>query len=276
MTRNTTRRRLLSGGLTALLASVAGCTGMTPFVGRRDEGTRTESVTDVDELAIEFDVGSLRIRSSDRDDVHVDYIRQSSSVTADISNLELRTERRDGRLTIISEWTGRKTIFGGRPSMDLDVEIPRSLPVTSIEGSVGSVDVAEVRGDLDVQTTTGSVTIEDLAGTVSAESTTGSIDISSPDRLGDVRASTGSVTVDVPAIDGDTELTTSTGSIDAAVAPDLDAELTVQTSTGRVDVEGIDLRNATQGRSVATGTLGEGGPSLDIETSTGSVTVTSI
>ncbi|MEF8780234.1 MAG: DUF4097 family beta strand repeat-containing protein [Haloferacaceae archaeon] len=275
MVRKTTRRRLLSGGAAAALASLAGCTGMTPFVGKREEGSRTVSIDDADALAVDVDVGELTLRPADRGDVRIDYVRQASSVTADIGDLELRTERRDGRLVLASEWTGEDTLFGGQPSLDLDVEIPRSLPVERIAGSVGSIDVRDVAGDLAVETSTGSVTAAGVDGTVTVSTSTGSVDVRDPGALGDVSASTGSIDVEVPAIDGDTSVTAETGSIDVALASDLDLELRVRTGTGSVDVDldGLPDADGVGSDPTVAATLGDGGPTLTVETDTGSVTV---
>ena len=62
----------------------------------------------------------------------------------------------------------------------------------------------------------------------------------------------------------------------AAVSADLDAEVRAETSTGDVDVQGLELSDATVGEEVASGTLGDGGATLAFETSTGDVTLTAL
>ena len=293
MTRTTTRRRFLAGGAASALASLAGCTGFTPFVGQRLEDDRTVDAADVERVRFDYGPGSLRVRTADRDDVAIEYVRQSSSVTADVEDLELRTERDGDTLVVSTVWTGSTGLLGGAPSMDLDVSLPTGIAVEAIDGSVGSVDLAGTAGDLtvDVSTasvtvvdhdgdlrvdsSTGSITAERIDGTVSADASTGSITVREPAALGDVSASTGSVDVDVPAIDGDTRIETSTGSVAAALDPALDAELDVSTSTGSISVRGLDA-DLVVGDDVAGGTLNDGGPTLRIDTSTGSITVSAL
>ena len=84
---------------------------------------------------------------------------------------------------------------------------------------------------------------------------------------------TGSIGVDVPALDGDVDVEATTGSVDAALAPDLDAELRASTSTGDITIESPGLDAERRDENLVVGTLGEGGPGLDVETTTGSVTL---
>jgi DUF4097 and DUF4098 domain-containing protein YvlB len=291
MSRETTRRRFLAGGAAAALTSTAGCTGLTPFVGQRIESTESVSVDDVDVVAVETSRGSVTVRTADREDVHIDIVKQSSSVTADVTDLQFRTERQDGRLRLFSEYTGREPLFGGRPSMDLDVVLPESVALEAVDTATGSIDIADTTGDLSVtastgsvgvravdgdveaETSTGSIDLQDVDGTAAASATTGSVDVRNPARLGDVTTTTGSIDVEVPAMDGDVSVEATTGSVTAALASDLDAELEVTTTTGSISVGNVGLEGGRRGDDRVTGTLGDGGPRLTVETSNGSVTL---
>lgn len=289
MSRETTRRRVLGGGAAAALTAIAGCVGATPFVGQRLEDSETLPADDVDRVSIETRSGGVTVRPSDREDIHVDIVKQSSSVTADVSDLAFRTERDDGHLRMFPEWTGRDPIFGDVPGMELHVTLPPHVAVERIDGSVGSVDVAGTTGDLTISTSTGSIDVRDVdgdvnassstggidvanvTGTASASATTGSVTVRDPGRLGDVSTSTGSIDVQVPALDDDVRVQATTGSVTAALAADLDADLHVTTSTGSIAVEDLDVHSEIGDSDVLVGTLNDGGQSLRIETSTGSV-----
>ena len=271
MTRTPTRRRLLGGIGAALVAGLAGCTGATPFVGKRIEDDRTIATEDATALAVDARVGDVTIRGEERDDVDVDILKQSSSVAGDLSKLDLAVEREDGRLTLATRYDGDSSLLGGTPTMDLTIRVPRSLRVAEIAASVGDVRVEDVTGDLEVSTSVGDSTIENVDGAVTAEASTGDVTIEGASAVGDVSASVGDLDLAVPAIDGDTTFETSTGDIDAALSPDLDAELAAEAGVGDVTVDGLSLQDGTQTESTATGTLGDGGPDLDVETSTGDV-----
>lgn len=292
MTRETTRRRLLAGGAAAAATALAGCSATTPFVGKRRERTETVAVEDATALAVRGEVGDVAVRTEEREDVRVDVVEQSSSVTTDLENLELSVERADDRLTLATVWHGGGSLFGGRPSMDLDLAIPASLAVEAVETTVGDVTVRDTTGDLDADattgdlllrsvdgdvtasTTTGDVDAEAVAGAVTAETNTGDVRVRDVEALGDVESNTGQVEVDVPAIDGDVTVETNTGDVDAALGTDLDATLRLQTDTGDVTLDGVTLDDAETSDERVTGVVGDGGPTLTIEANTGDVTVT--
>ncbi|WP_276272277.1 DUF4097 family beta strand repeat-containing protein [Haloarcula litorea] len=277
MSRNITRRTFLAGGAAAALTALTGCSATTPFVGKREESTRTVDAAGLDSLAVDTQIGDIRVVGTDRDDVRIRAVKQASSVRADISKLSLDVQRSDGTLRLQSDWTGSTGLFAGRPSLDLDVELPRSLAVDGVRTRVGDADVTDVAGDLEVRSDTGDVSASGVAGAVTAISQTGDVTVRSPEVLAEATAQTGDVDVEIPAIDGETTVETQTGDVTARVAADLDAALVAQTQTGDVRVDGLTLRESESddgfsGDSIR-GTLGDGGPRLTLEAQTGDVTV---
>lgn len=268
-----TRRRVLAGGATALLASVTGCSGATPFVGKRTERVETVAVDGADRLLARTDLGDVTLRAADRDDIGVRITKQASSVTADLSDLAFRVERTGGELLLRSAFTGDTESFGGRPSMSLEVTLPRSLPVSTVESSVGDVTVEGVVGDVDAETDTGDVRLRGVSGSVRAAASTGDVTVTDPGAIRGARTDTGNVTADVPAVDGDVRVESRTGDAAVAVGGDVDADLRVATNAGDVSVSGVSLSDATRSERLIAGTLGDGGPDLDVETRTGNASV---
>jgi hypothetical protein len=266
---------VLAGVGTMLSAAVAGCSGLTPFVGQRVESSERVAVDGASSLAVDVDAGDVTVRSEERDDVAVDVVKQSSSVGVELSKYEFRVERPDDRVRLRGAWTGDRGLSGG-PSMDLDVRVPADLAVSAARTGTGDVDVRDVTGNVLARSSTGDVTVRSVAGAVRAETSTGSVTVEDVETFAGASASTGDVDVEVPAVDGDTEVETSTGSVTAAIGPDVDAEVRAETSTGDVDVSGLELADATVGDELASGTLGDGGPTLAFETSTGDVTLTAL
>jgi len=266
------RRRFLAGGGAAMAGALAGCSGLTPFVGKRLESTRTVALDGAASLAAEVEVGDVRVRSADRDDVHVEIVKQSSSVNADLSKLEFRVERPNDRLRLRGEWHGDGSL-SGTPSLDLDVVVPRSLPVTRLQTDVGDVDVEDVRGDLAASSSTGDVVLRSVRGAVRAETQTGDVTVADVDAFAGASTQTGDLDVAVPAVDGETTVRTQTGDVFAAIGADVDAELRAETQTGDVTVDDLALSDATVGETSAAGTLGDGGPLLRFSAQTGDVTL---
>jgi hypothetical protein len=275
MVRMSSRRRVLAGVGTMLSAAVAGCSGLTPFVGQRVESSERVPVNDASSLAVDVDTGDVTVRSEEREDVAVDVVKQSSSVGVDLSKYEFRVERPDDRVRLRGAWTGDTGLSGG-PSMDLDVRVPADLAVSTARTGTGDVDVQDVTGDVLARSSTGDVTVRSVAGAVRTETSTGDITVADVDAFAGASTSTGDVDVEAPAVDGATETETSTGDVTAALSADLDAEVRAETSTGDVDVTDLELSDATVGDELASGTLGDGGPTLAFETSTGDVTLTAL
>jgi hypothetical protein len=276
VTRPTTRRRLLSGGGAALLTALAGCSGATPFVGKRESYGRTLPTDGVDRLAVETAVGDVRVTAADRDDVAVEVVERAGSLGADLSALAFESERVDGRLDLRSVWRGDDSGFGGRPAMDLDVRVPRSLAVERVRADVGQVTVEGVAGDVDAEAGTGDAVVRGVAGAVTAVSDTGDVTVRSPGALAGAEADTGDVDVEAPVLAGDVRVETDTGDVSLALSPDVDAELAARTDTGDVTVEGLSLSDATRGEALVTGVLGDGTRSLTAVADTGDVTVTAL
>jgi DUF4097 and DUF4098 domain-containing protein YvlB len=277
MTRDVPRRRFLAGTAVAALTTVAGCTGSTPFVGKRTESTTTVPVRAATTLSVRNSTGDLTLRGSDRQDVRVHTIKQASSVGTDVTDLSLETSRENGDLRLSARWSGSTGFFASRPSMDIDAELPASLAVGDVATAVGDVTVTDVAGDLTAEADTGDVRAERVGGTVDIESGTGDVAVRAPDVLGSATTDTGDVSVDVPAIEGKTAISTDTGDVVAYVAPDLDARIVATSSNGDVDLTDISLSNrqtaSEPARESVSGTLGDGGPTLRIESTTGDVIV---
>ncbi len=269
MTETTTRRKLLAGAGASLLAGLAGCSGLTPFVGKRE--AYTERYDPADALEVECETGEVRVRAADRNDIEVGVVEESSSLNANLEALTLETERADGTLTLRTVYTGDTGPLSGRPSMDLDVTVPTDTAVRKAQTTTGRVDVRGTTGDLAVDVETGSIDVRNVSGTVNAASETGSIEIRGSDALGDVTTETGSIDADVNGLDGDTGVSAETGSVSLALAASLDAELDVRVETGTIDVAGLDLQNRSRSGGRLTGTLGEGGPTLRVDSETGRV-----
>ncbi len=280
MTRTLARRELLTGGAVALLAGLAGCSGMTPFVGKRIEGSRTIDSQGIDSLAIVVDAGDVTLQGGDRRDVAVEYVKQSSSVQADLSKLHFRTTRSDGTLRLRSEWNGSDNPFASRPQVDVDATVPTALSVARVETKAGDVSITDVSGDVSLQSAAGDVDAKRVSGTVDAETEAGDLRIKDPNTIGDLRTETGDVRADVPAIDGETSVTTETGDVTVHVGSDVDADLVARTETGEVHVDGLSLSDSERTSDVVgstvRGTLGDGGPRLLLETETGDVTVSAL
>lgn len=98
-----------------------------------------------------------------------------------------------------------------------------------------------------------------------------SIQIPNRVAIGSVQTSNASLAVDVPAIGGDIDIVTSNGSIDAALASGLNADVIATTTNSSVNLEGLDLKSVEQSDTQLSGTLGDGTHTLSLETTNASI-----
>ncbi|WP_169304899.1 DUF4097 family beta strand repeat-containing protein [Halorhabdus utahensis] len=290
-----TRRDVLAGGAIATLAGLSGCSGLTPFVGKRIEGSRTIDPAGANEVGITVEGGDVQVTATDRSTIDVAYIKKSSSVGTDLSKLDLRSSRSGDRVHLHSEWAGGRGLFDGSAQLDIDAKVPASMTVDRLESGVGDVSVTgmsgpvrlrsrvgdvtatAIDGDVDVRSNVGDAIATDVDGSIEARTSTGDVEVSGGGTISDLQTNTGDIEADVPAIDGPTSISTDTGDPQIRLATDIDVEILVKTGTGDLRVEGLSLsdleRAETMTGTTVRGTLGDGGPTLRIETDTGDVTV---
>ncbi|KTG16326.1 DUF4097 family beta strand repeat-containing protein [Haloferax profundi] len=258
------RRSVLKHGGVLGLAALAGCTA--PSIETREEETRVVSPSGYDSLEIRNVNGSVSVQPWDGDEVEVRIVRRGF-FTEDVDSAEIDIGG-DGSLEITRVVRDEDS---GRVVVNLEVRVPSEFPVTHTSSSNGSIDVQGTTGDLEARTSNGSITVRRLDGFAELTTSNGSITAFDVGGLDGVRTTNGSLEVDVRAIRDDTSIETSNGSIEAALAGDLDAEVVAQTATGSIDTSGLSLSGANVSRTRVTGTLGDGGPTLTVSTSNGSI-----
>jgi len=131
--------------------------------------------------------------------------------------------------------------FGDSPSVQLDVRMPEGMHLEVDDGS-GSIEVANVRGDIMLDDGSGSITMTDVGGNVEIDDGSGSIfvrgvggDISINDGSGSikVRGVAGSVIVD----DGSGSIEVSDVEEDLIIVDDGSGGLDFSNIAGRVEAE---------------------------------------
>lgn len=159
--------------------------------------------------------------------------------------------------------SGKITVMGGKGDVTLTTT---SGPIflQKVEGSQvsatslsGNIQVDDVRGQLNLQTASGSLDIASSPGPVTAKTLSGG------------------VTVDLPASARRIFVRSTSGGINLALPADISARLWARTSSGSLHVSGeLPLAVSRSGTAtVAEGTLGRGEALIDLQTSSGGITI---
>jgi hypothetical protein len=163
-------------------------------------------------------------------------------------------------------------------------------PVEATAGS-GSIRIDGVGGSLQVKTGSGSIDARAVQGAITASAGSGRIELEQTGE-GDVSVHSGSGGVRVRGVRGGLSVSTSSGSIRAQgemardwsleassggitveLPPDASFELDASTNSGGIDSERPLTVTGRMSRRTLRGTVGTGGPRLEVETSSGSIVI---
>jgi hypothetical protein len=158
--------------------------------------------------------------------------------------------------------------------------------------SGGRIEVRDVDGNVKVDTSGGSIDIEDVTRDVVADTSGGKVTIENVG--GDLEAETSGGSMRIAEIRGGTEASTSGGSIRSRFSTQPTGDISLSTSGGSIGVEldskaDMSLRaharrirsdfrvdGQTSAKRRLNGPINDGGPMLDLQASSGSITIDSI
>ncbi|WP_160135000.1 DUF4097 family beta strand repeat-containing protein [Halococcus salsus] len=267
------RRRLLGGCAVGLGAFSAGCSGATPFVGKREEFDRTLGMTE-GRLTLETDSGAASVRRADADRVRLHGVKESGSVFTDLEDMTVETARNGDHLAVSGD-SGGDSWFGlGGGSISLDAAVPSGIRVEAVTAKNGDATATGVVGDVALRSTNGTVAARNVDGFVSLSSTNGPVRARRVRGIAGAETTNGDVDVHVPRIDGHVSLSLTNGQITAALAPNLDARVTATTTNGNITTTGLPLDATGSDRNSLTGTIGTGTNRLTVRTTNGSIKLT--
>lgn len=174
---------------------------------------------------------------------------------ASVDAVAVNGESRGGEFVVETVYEGEKR----RASVDLAVRVPADVPVAGVRTRNGDVAARDVAGGQHFESENGDVTVRGVESVSVART-----------RNGDVRA-------DVPApLSGDATVESENGDVTAALSPDLSAMVDARTTNGRVDVEDLDLGDASVSGKHVTGRLGDGAHEVSVATTNGDVVLESL
>jgi DUF4097 and DUF4098 domain-containing protein YvlB len=126
--------------------------------------------------------------------------------------------------------------------------------------------------DANVQTNSGEIELDGVAGALTIQSNSGDITLRDA-QSGQLDIQNQSGEVDYSGdLAGDSSITASSGDVELHLPADSNFVLDASTRSGDLD-SSFDLQNKQQSDQALSGVAGEGGPTLTITTSSGSVSI---
>jgi hypothetical protein len=222
-------------------------------------------------LQITTDVGAIDINT---------HTKETVLIEVDISgknedDMEVSFKNNADNVTIKGDFDRSGFGFGSNQiRVSYKVTVPQNYNV-NLDTSGGSIEIENLKGEVDAHTSGGSISLEDMEGDVDIKTSGGSLDLDN--IIGKINAHTsgGSIKLKLPTNPTkDSKVKTSGGSITAYLAKDVAVNLSAKTSGGRVSSE-FTVNGTTKKRSIV-GTINGGGPELVLKTSGGSVRIKEI
>src|SRR5699024_2281356 len=123
------RRKLLGGCAVAVATASAGCSGATPFVGKREKVDKTFDMN-TGRLTVATDSGGASVRRTNADEIRLHAVKEPGSVFADLEDMAVETVRDGDHLRIAADSGGSSWFgLGGSGSISLDAAVPRGVAV---------------------------------------------------------------------------------------------------------------------------------------------------
>jgi putative adhesin len=257
-------RRLLRGGwrsaalLMACLTTAAGCNVMLT-AEERETWTRTYSLAQGGSFEIHNTNGRIQVDAYDGNAIEVSAQRVVRAATHEGARDALRR-------TEISETVSpnRVVLDSSKGGLGLQINVSRRVDYV-----VRVPRWAEVR----LRSTNGDIEVSGLTGAFESSTTNGRIRATALEGGAEVSTTNGTITLDFAKVHNDIRCETTNGTVDVTVPKGTNAQLAASVTNGAINVSGLDLTSSQKSRRRLDASIGDGGPSIRIETTNGSIHV---
>ena len=232
----------------------------------------TEEMLKSLKIEVQADSGSVRIRTVHPGGLHGNYGARyvihvpvkTELERVGTTNGSVRFDNIEGRGRIT---TTNGAIRGGRYRGDLEARTTN-----------GSVDISDVTGPVSAHTSNGPIRMDSIRGDVDASTSNGRIEarIAAADSSRPMRfqTSNGSINVTVESLkNSDVRASTSNGSITLRLPSSTGARVQARTTNSAVSTDFEITMKGTISKSRLEGTIGGGGPMLDLSSTNGSIKI---
>ena len=253
------------------------------------------TVTGAPDLNLTTFDGSIELRSGTDAKTVIVEIEKRGPTQEGVDQLRVEAKQDGNRIQVEVKRPSREVVFfgiGSTPTARLVVTMPREGNVTAKSGD-GSIKIDDVHGRLELRTGDGSIRGREIGGqmtfstgdgSVTLDSATGDLDVDTGDgsvsisgKPGTVKLHTGDGAITLradtgTAMTGDWSLTTGDGSVALYLPRDFAAELDAHTGDGSIRNElSMAAEGGDAGKHTLRARLGNGGRTLQIRTSDGSI-----
>jgi DUF4097 and DUF4098 domain-containing protein YvlB len=298
---------LALGGLSAALLSLTSCiVGVGDWERYNKDFHMSYPLKPGGRLSVETFNGSIDISGWDQDTVDIsgtkygptqdaaDNLRVNVDNTPDSVSIRVPrpTEWRNNQGARLTIKVPRKTQLDHIVTTNSSIQTDDGVGPTRMHTSNGSIRVADLHGELEAETSNSSIELERVDGNVRVHSSNGHIRAEQVNGSVDASTSNSKVDVEVERTDKEVRIDTTNSGVELALPPhfassvhvntnngaitlrmgsDINARLSARTSNSSIDTEFEIRAQGELSRNRLEGSIGSGGPLIDLSTSNGSI-----
>jgi hypothetical protein len=215
--------------------------------------------------------GFVHVSTWDRSEVEVKAKKIARRRESDLDRVKIEVEGLADAVRVDTVYERHLNI---RVSVNYEVKVPAGCRLELVRSTNGDLELAGRFGEVKAGTTNGDIRLESAGGMADLSTTNGTI--RAFDVRGAVTADTtnGDVVLEVGEFSGQVRADTTNGSIRLRLVGEPNARLVARTTNGsiRTDIP-VTIEGGTNSRRRLEGTLGKGGPTISLETTNGSITI---
>jgi len=221
---------------------------------------QTYSVDHGGQVGLENINGDVTIEVWDQAEVRV-YAVKSASSPERLASLEIEVDASSRGIFVDTHYPSSRDLgFAdrhGHMEVEYTLTVPRFASIDGLDLVNGDLLIHGVEGDIDADTVNGSIVVRGAAGEIELETVNGGIEL----ELGS-------------AVSKDVTLGSVNGTIEVFLTGS--AEIRAETVNGRISNDfGIEVKKGKYVGSSMNGTIGGGGPTIELETVNGRIRVSS-
>lgn len=244
-----------------------------PLLARAEEWRRNYSLAGRPEVTVNTNDADIRVNASDRKDVQAVVIVTGEEIGP--SGVQI-TEHQDGnRVALTVHAPNRWGIVVHRRLIRVELEIPRQADLDLRSGD-GNIRILDVKGSLRLESGDGEIEARGTEGPLKAHTSDGNIRVQGLYTALDLHTGDGNIEAQVEPgskMESSWSLRTGDGNIDLLVPASFSAELDAHTGDGQLNFDFPLTVEGAMKESTVRGRMNSGGPTLELRSGDGNISL---
>jgi DUF4097 and DUF4098 domain-containing protein YvlB len=215
--------------------------------------------------------GDIRVETWSKAEADISAVKVARGHKENLDKVTIETDALAGSVAVDTIYPKFRNL---RVSVNYTIRVPEGVRLDLVRSTNGDVELIGRYGDVKASSTNGDIKLTGAAAAAEMSTTNGGIFASELTGSVDAHTTNGRINLTMPAVKGDIVARTTNGSISVRLGGEINAALKVHTTNGHIDTSlPVTIRDFSQSRRRLEGTIGAGGPLIDLSTTNGSVSI---